>query len=82
MKTKRLQIDNLSSFGDEAPVPVAASKPKPLERNGRRMLPFWVPIAAHKQLRQMALDQDVTQQACLTEALNGYFKLHGKPPIA
>lgn len=81
MKAKRPSMETIS-FGEEVPVPVSTANTKRMERAGRRMLPFWVPIAAHKQLRLMAVDRDTTQQELLTEALNAYFKLHGKPPIA
>lgn len=82
MKPKRSQIGEGISFGGEVPVPVSTDNTKQMGRPGRRMLPFWVPLAAHKQLRLMAVDLDKTQQELLTTALNDFFKLHGKPPIA
>jgi hypothetical protein len=45
-------------------------------------MPFWVPIAARKQLKVMAAEMDTTQQDLMTIALNDFFKKHGKPPIA
>lgn len=55
---------------------------KRTDRNGRVAMPFWVPVAARKQLRVMAAEQDTTQQELMTLALNDFFKKHGKPPIA
>jgi hypothetical protein len=45
-------------------------------------MPFWVPIAAKRQLRVMAAESDTTQQALMRDALNMLFTKHGKPPIA
>jgi hypothetical protein len=45
-------------------------------------MPFWVPVAARKQLKVMAAEMDTTQQELMTLALNDFFKKHGKPPIA
>jgi hypothetical protein len=45
-------------------------------------MPFWVPVAARKQLRLLAAEMDTTQQELLTIALNDFFTKHGKPPIA
>jgi hypothetical protein len=45
-------------------------------------MPFWVPVAARKQLRLLAAEMDTTQQELLTTALNDFFIKHGKPPIA
>jgi antitoxin-like ribbon-helix-helix protein len=45
-------------------------------------MPFWVPVAARKQLRLLAAEMDTTQQELLTIALNDFFIKHGKPPIA
>jgi hypothetical protein len=45
-------------------------------------MPFWVPVAARKQLRMLAAELDSTQQKLMTEALNMLFQKHRKPPIA
>ena len=55
---------------------------KRADRAGRTAMPFWVPIAARKQLKVMAAEMDTTQQDLMTIALNDFFKKHGKPPIA
>lgn len=61
--------------------PVAISE-KRADRAGRTAMPFWVPVAARKQLKVMAAEMDSTQQELMTIALNDFFKKHGKPPIA
>lgn len=71
-------------FG-KAPPPVVELEEKPRarpDRLGRTMLPFWVPLAARKQLRIMAAEIDTTQQDLMIEALNDLFRKYDKPPIA
>ena len=52
------------------------------DRAGRVAMPFWTTATAKKQLRLLAAEEETTQQALLTEALNALFKSRGKPPIA
>jgi len=56
---------------------------KTVAPNGiRKQTIFRLNETAVKQLDYMALDLDTSRQALLTEALNDFFKKHGKPPIA
>jgi hypothetical protein len=52
------------------------------DRAGRAPLPFWATVAAKKQLRILAAEEDGTQQDLMTEALNLLFQKYGRPPIA
>jgi len=52
------------------------------DRAGRVAMPFWTTATAKKQLRLLAAEEETTQQALLTEALNALFKSRGKPPVA
>lgn len=52
------------------------------DREGKTAMPFWVPIAARKQLRMLAAELDTTNQHLMTVALNDLFEKHGKPRIA
>ena len=52
------------------------------DRAGKRMIGFYIPDAAYRQLRQLALDEETTNQELLTEALNTLFKNRGKQTIA
>jgi hypothetical protein len=66
------------------PVEVAAkaeSAARP-DRIGRVAMPFWTTGTAKKQLRLLAAEEETTQQALLTEALNALFRNRGKPPVA
>ena len=67
----------------EQPAP-ATVKTKEIrtDRAGKRMIGFYIPDAAYRQLRQLGLDEDTTNQDLLTEALNMLFQKHDKPPIA
>lgn len=82
-KTTRAQLGTTGVFQKAAPVqPVKTANEKRPDRAGRTALPFWVPVAARKQLRVMAAEMDQTQQELLTLALNDFFEKHGKPRIA
>ena len=69
---------------DIVPEPSAAAplQERRTDRAGKRMIGFYIPDAAHRQLRQLALDEDTTNQELLIEALNMMFRNRGKPPIA
>ena len=72
--------------------PIAKAKPAGLEgkvssqqspsRQGKKVIAGFFPPEVRKQFHQIALDQEATTQALLTEALNLLFEKHGKPPIA
>jgi hypothetical protein len=72
----------LGVFKNTAPPQSVAVAEKRADRAGRTAMPFWVPVAARKQLRVMAAEMDTTQQELMTMALNDFFKKNGKPPIA
>jgi hypothetical protein len=66
-----------------------ATKPETQAKNEERpdraektAMPFWVPRTAKKQLRVMAAEMETTQQQLIADALNDFFRKHGKPPIA
>jgi hypothetical protein len=80
---KRTRPSLTGAFGSQA-VEVgtkAASVSRP-DRTGRVSMPFWTTATAKKQLRLLAAEEDTTQQALLTEALNALFRARGKPPVA
>jgi hypothetical protein len=69
-------------FGETTPKVTATDTPtERAERAGQTSMPFWVPIAAKRQLRVMAAEHDTTQQALMREALNLLFTKYEKPPI-
>lgn len=82
MKKARAQLGTTGVFKAPSTVhPISTTEKRP-DRAGRTAMPFWVPVAARKQLRLLAAEMDTTQQELLTTALNDFFMKHGKPPIA
>ena len=51
-------------------------------RAGKKKVTASLDSAAHKQLRQLGLDRDMTTEALLIEAINDLFKKYDKRPIA
>jgi len=84
-QTKQSRAKLSTIFGDTKPEATATETPteriERAERAGQTSMPFWVPIAAKRQLRVMAAEQDTTQQALMREALNLLFTKYGRPPI-
>jgi len=81
---------NLADAMNKANAPVTpaptlvkrATNTRALSREGKKAISgFFSPDAA-KQLKQIALNEDSTVQALLTEALNDLFIKHNHKPIA
>jgi hypothetical protein len=51
-------------------------------RAGKKKFTIVLDPAAHRQLRQMALDLDRSSESLAVEAINDLFGKYGKPPIA
>jgi len=51
-------------------------------RAGKKKVTASLDPAAHKQLRQLGLDRNMTTEALLIEAINDLFKKYAKRPIA
>jgi hypothetical protein len=51
-------------------------------RAGKKKVTAALDPAAHKQLRQLGLDRDMTTEALLIEAINDLFTKYAKRPIA
>ncbi len=60
---------------------VPEREPRP-DRKGKRFIAGYFPEAIYRQLRQLSLDEDKTNQELLTEALSLLFKRYGKSPIS
>jgi hypothetical protein len=57
-------------------------RPKWEGRKGLKSLTVWVEPAVIRQVKFIALENDLKQQAVITEALNLLFHKYGKPEIA
>ncbi len=55
---------------------------RPPSREGQRAVTLYVKPEAHKQLRLLSVEQGVSVQELMREALNGLFQKHGKSLIA
>jgi hypothetical protein len=51
-------------------------------RAGKKKVTAPLAPAAHKQLKQLGLDLDLSVETLLLQAINDLFKKHGKAPIA
>jgi hypothetical protein len=61
------------------------SRPRPFfaaTRAGKRKVTATLSVAAHRQLKIMAVEQGGTVEQLLTDAINDLFEKHKKPPIA
>jgi hypothetical protein len=76
---KRIMLSGPQSRQPSAP---ASNSTVPKSRQGRRgLLSYHDPVTI-KQVQELALERDTTQQKLITEALNLLFVKYGKPPIA
>lgn len=60
----------------------AVKTASPPSRQGKKTIAGHFDPAVSRQLRAIGLENDRTVQDLLSEALNGLFEKHGKPPIA
>ena len=93
--TKRTKLNSaLKAFdrAPESPPPVSSddaaaeessqqSKRAPARR-GKKMIAAYFDPAVSRQLKQLGLERDLSNQALIREALNDLFEKHSKAPIA
>jgi hypothetical protein len=68
--------------GEPKMAPVADKSALPPSRQGKKAITGYFDPAVSRQLKQIMLDNDSTMQALLADALNDFFRKHGKKPIA
>ena len=80
-----IQSDN----ANVAPIPETEPDPKPEpktrsypSREGKIPVQFFVNKDAHRQLKITCAENDKTNQDIMIEALNAWFQMNDKPPIA
>ena len=64
----------------EQPEPAQARRPP--SRRGLKSMAVYLPPEAHKQIRQIALNEDTSLQDLAVEALDDLFQKRGLPRIA
>ena len=84
----RIQPDtaNRNSTPDNEPEP-KTEQPKPKtrsypSRDGKTPVQFFLNKDAHRQLKIVSAETDKTNQDIMIEALNAWFQMNDKPPIA
>ena len=80
-----IQLDN----ANVAPIPETEPDPKPEpktrsypSREGKIPVQFFLNKDAHRQLKITCAENDKTNQDIMIEALNAWFQMNDKPPIA
>ena len=75
--------------GTGIPIPETESDPKPESQNrsypsreGKIPVQFFLNKEAHRQLKITCAETDRTNQDIMIEALNAWFQINDKPPIA
>lgn len=73
----------------EMPIPETEPDPKPVSkkrrypsRAGKVPVQFFLNKEAHRQLKITCAETDRTHQDIMVEALNAWFQINDKPPIA
>ncbi len=81
MKKKPASLEAIMAGGGEDPAPVAsATVPLAKDRTVEK-LTVYVPRAAAKRLKQMALDNDLRVNDYLREAVDMVLARHGQPSL-
>ena len=61
---------------------VGARSPRPPSREEKKHIGGYFPIEVYRQMKHIGVEKNMTTQDILTEALNAFFRMHDKPPIA
>lgn len=72
-------------LNSQPPAPIAKQEKDeklPPSRQGKRPYTIWIPEDAHKEIRVLAAEEDISQEQVGKNALNTYFRQLGKAPIA
>ena len=54
---------------------------RPPSRKGKSFVGGYFDPAAAKELKKLAIDLDISQEAAIAQALNMLLESHGKPPV-
>ena len=66
----------------ESPPPVGARSPRPPSRKKKKHIGGYFDEAVYRQMKHLGIEKNMTTQDILTDALNAFFRIHDKPPIA
>ena len=61
---------------------VGARSPRPPSREKKKHIGGYFDEAVYRQMKHIGVEKNMTTQDILTAALNAWFQMHDKPPIA
>ena len=61
---------------------VGARSPRPPSRKKKKHIGGYFDEAVYRQMKHLGVEKNMTTQDILKEALNAFFRIHDKPPIA
>ena len=59
----------------------SSQKKRPPSRKGKSFVGGYFDPVAAKELKKLAIDLDISQEAAIAQALNMLLESHGKPPV-
>jgi hypothetical protein len=82
MSNRQHWLDRLRGLRRTQLTPASRLRYKAPSREAMKAATFWQSPEAWRQLKHIAFEHDVSQQALLGEALNALFARYGRPPVA
>ena len=61
---------------------VGARSPRPPSREKKKHIGGYFDEAVYRQMKHIGIEKNMTTQDILKDALNAWFQMHDKPPIA
>lgn len=61
---------------------VGARAPRPPSREKKKHIGGYFDEAVYRQMKHLGVEKNMTTQDILKDALNAFFRMHDKPPIA
>ena len=61
---------------------VGARSPRPPSREKKKHIGGYFDEAVYRQMKHLGIEKNMTTQDILKDALNAFFQIHDKPPIA
>ena len=66
----------------ESVLTVGARSPRPPSREKKKHIGGYFDEAVYRQMKHIGVEKNMTTQDILKDALNAFFRMHDKPPIA
>ncbi|PZO51691.1 MAG: hypothetical protein DCF15_14575 [Phormidesmis priestleyi] len=72
---------SLPESKEQSVLALSSTKKRPPSRKGKSFVGGYFDPAAAKELKKLAIDLDISQEAAIAQALNMLLASHGKPPV-